>query len=159
MLRQGGTLSKTVGSQLPNVFIIPRTVNLKYKENDRLLSCYYLQLCTSLRTNNSMPIFVFFFGRNKCRGHIPVSIITWCYKCQIGHYIKRNDRNLRVNRLRNLVIKFQKNKSSVCTIFCSKSGRACSILHVNIKTFWRLVQFLYTIVYVPLSLQEFSCGA
>jgi hypothetical protein len=29
MLRQGGTLTKIVGSQLPNVLIIPRTVNLK----------------------------------------------------------------------------------------------------------------------------------
>jgi hypothetical protein len=36
------------GSQLPNVFIIPWTVNLKYKENDKLLS--YLQLCTSFKT-------------------------------------------------------------------------------------------------------------
>jgi hypothetical protein len=42
MLRQGGTLAKIVGSQLPNVFITSRTVNLKYKENDRLLSCYYV---------------------------------------------------------------------------------------------------------------------
>ena len=42
--------------------------------------------------------------------------------CNPGvHYetpcIKRNDRNLGVNRLRYWVIKFQKNKSSVCTIF------------------------------------------
>ena len=117
MLRQGGTLTKIVGSQLPNVFIIPRTVNLKYKENDRLFSCYYLQRCPSLRTNNSMPIFVFFFGCNKCRGHIALTIITWCCKCQIGHNIKRNDRNLGVNRVWYLVTKFHKNKSFVCTIF------------------------------------------
>jgi hypothetical protein len=31
--------------------------------------------------------------------------------------IKRNDRDIGVNRLRYSVIKFQKNKSSVCTIF------------------------------------------
>ena len=76
MPRQGGTLTRIVGSQLPNVFIIPRTVNLKYKDNDRLLSCYYLQRCTSLRINNSMTIFVFFFGCNKYRGHIALTIIT-----------------------------------------------------------------------------------
>jgi len=76
MLRQGGTLAKIVGLQLPDVFITPRTVNLKYKENVRLLNCYYVQICTSLRTNNSMLMFVFFFGCNKCRGHIALTIIT-----------------------------------------------------------------------------------
>ena len=117
MLRQGGTLTKIVGSQLPNVFIIPRTVNLKYKENYRLLSCHYLQYCTSLRTNNSMLIFVSFFGCNKCRGHTGLTIITRCRKCQIGHNIKRNDRKLGVNRVWYLVTKFHQNKSSVCIIF------------------------------------------
>lgn len=104
------------GSQFPDVSITPRTVNLKYKENDKLLSCY-LQRTTYFMTNNSMPIFVFFFGCNKCRGHIALTIITCCYKCQIGQDMKRNSRNLAVNRVWYLVTKFHQNKPSVGNIF------------------------------------------